>query len=151
RVYGAANPAFSGTVIGFVNGEDLASATTGTPTFSSAATASSPVGDYAIDGSGLTTANYTFAQAAANATAVTITASVLTITADDQSKTYGSGNPALTYTPSGFVNGDTATVLSGSPSVSTTATAGSGVGGYPITISAGTLAAANYSFAFVDG
>ena len=41
--------------------------------------------------------------------------------------------------------------ITGAPSLSTTATAASGVGSYPITIAAGTLAAANYTFTFVNG
>jgi hypothetical protein len=74
RPYGAANPTFTGTVTGFVNGETQTSATTGTLTFTSPATASSVPGNYAINGSGLTAnnGNYTFVQAASNATALTI-------------------------------------------------------------------------------
>jgi hypothetical protein len=72
RDFGAANPAFSGTVTGFVNGDTQVSATQGTLVFITAATITSPAGSYAIDGSGLTAANYIFAQAAGNATALTI-------------------------------------------------------------------------------
>src|SRR5690242_14705110 len=65
RTYGSANPAFGGTVTGFVNGDTLASATSGTLSFTTSATASSNVGSYAIDGSGLTAnnGNYVFVQA----------------------------------------------------------------------------------------
>ena len=42
-------------------------------------------------------------------------------------------------------------MLSGSPSLSTVATAASGVGSYTITAAAGTLSAANYSFNPVNG
>jgi hypothetical protein len=66
------NPPFSGTVTGFLNGDTLASATTGTLVFTSAATIDSPIGKYAIDGSGLNAANYTFIQAPGNATALTV-------------------------------------------------------------------------------
>ncbi|MBZ5513230.1 MAG: hypothetical protein LAN70_18945 [Acidobacteriia bacterium] len=51
RSYGAGNPAFTGTVTGFVNGETLGTATTGALTFASAADATSNVGSYAILGS----------------------------------------------------------------------------------------------------
>src|SRR5262249_49750522 len=51
----------------------------------------------------------------------------------------------------GFVNGETASVLSGNPQLSTTATASSPAGTYPITAAAGTLTAQNYSFSFVSG
>ncbi|MCH7346029.1 hypothetical protein LZ017_21935, partial [Pelomonas sp. CA6] len=62
RLYGAANPTFSGTVTGFVNSDTLANATTGTLAFATPATATSNVGSYAINGSGLTAnnGNYVF-------------------------------------------------------------------------------------------
>ncbi|MEI6287840.1 MAG: filamentous hemagglutinin N-terminal domain-containing protein, partial [Bacillota bacterium] len=65
RTYGAVNPAFAGTITGFVNGETQTDATTGTMAFSSAATPTDNVGGYNITGSGLTAnhGNYTFAQA----------------------------------------------------------------------------------------
>jgi filamentous hemagglutinin family protein len=72
RLFGVPNPVFSGTVTGFVNGDTLTSATTGTPIFTSPATSQSPAGSYAIAGSGLSAANYTFIQAPGNATALTI-------------------------------------------------------------------------------
>ena len=75
----------------------------------------------------------------------------LTITADSQAKTYLDPLPDLTWTPGSFTNGDTAAVLSGSPACTTTATAASPVGAYPITCATGTLAAADYTFSFVDG
>ena len=63
----------------------------------------------------------------------------------------GRGHPPLTYTFSGLVNGDTTSVISGTPSLSTTATIVSPVGQYPITIAVGTLIAANYGFTTVGG
>ncbi|MGH7193934.1 MAG: Ig-like domain repeat protein, partial [Candidatus Saccharimonadales bacterium] len=51
----------------------------------------------------------------------------------------------------GLVNNDPASVVSGAASLTTTATVSSGVGTYPIAAAQGTLAAANYAFAFVDG
>ena len=65
----------------------------------------------------------------------------LTITASAQTKVYGAALPTLTYTVSGFVNGDTPSILSGSPSLTTAASASSGVGSYTITVALGTLAA----------
>src|SRR5262249_9024974 len=55
------------------------------------------------------------------------------------------------FSYSGFVNGENASVVSGSPDLSTTATPASSVGPYPIFISQGTLSAANYSFNYVNG
>jgi MBG domain-containing protein len=64
----------TGTVTGFVNGQNLASATTGTLQFTTPATDLSPPGTYPINGSGLTAdfGNYVFVQAASNATALTL-------------------------------------------------------------------------------
>jgi autotransporter-associated beta strand protein len=90
RAYGAANPTFTGSVTGFVNGEDQSGATTGTLTFTSPATAASAPGTYAIDGSGLTAnfGNYTFVQAAANATALTIGPATVTPVVTISNKVY---------------------------------------------------------------
>ncbi|PYS44775.1 MAG: hypothetical protein DMG13_33320, partial [Acidobacteria bacterium] len=107
------------------------------------------VGSYAIQqGTLALNSNYNLTFIGSN---LTITPRTLTVTADNKVKTYGDPNPALTASYSGFVNGDTDTVLSGAPALSTAATATSGVGSYPITVGAGTLSAANYSFAFVNG
>ena len=80
-----------------------------------------------------------------------VTKAVLTVTANNASKVYGAALPAFTPTYSGFQNGDTSAVLTGSPSLTTTATAASPVGTYTITAAVGTLSAANYSFTFVNG
>ena len=68
-------PTFGGSVVGFVGGDTVASATTGTAVFETNAPDSSQVGAYAIDGSGLSAnfGNYVFAQDPANATALIIT------------------------------------------------------------------------------
>ena len=76
---------------------------------------------------------------------------VLTVTADSRSRTYAAANPVLTSAIVGFVNGDTQIVVSGAPSLTTSATASSPVGAYPIVADQGTLSAANYSFAFING
>ena len=67
-------PALSGNVSGFKNAETLATATTGTASWTSPATSASSSGNYAINGSGLAATNYDFVQAAGNATALTIAA-----------------------------------------------------------------------------
>jgi uncharacterized membrane protein YdcZ (DUF606 family) len=46
---------------------------------------------------------------------------------------------------------DTSSVVTGAPGLSTTATTSSNAGSYPITVSTGTLAAANYSFLYANG
>src|SRR4029077_5246318 len=75
---------------------------------------------------------------------------VLTVTAGNASRIYGDPNPVFAFTISGFVNGDTASVVSGSP-ICTSAPATSNAGSYPITCALGTLAAANSTFALFDG
>src|SRR5258708_20808663 len=63
RAFGAANPAFTGTYSGFVNGETLAtSGVTGVPNLTTTATATSAAGDYSIVAAAgtLSAANYTF-------------------------------------------------------------------------------------------
>ncbi|MGZ5932368.1 MAG: MBG domain-containing protein, partial [Rhizomicrobium sp.] len=147
RTYGGANPTFDGTVTGLVNGDTLASATTGALSFDSPATASSNVGSYAINGSGLTAnnGNYVFAQSAANATALTINPATLTYVANAGSITVGSDIPTLTGTVTGFVNGDTlASATNGTPVFTTTATKSSPAGVYAIDGSG--LSAVNYLF-----
>jgi len=81
----------------------------------------------------------------------TIFPAVLKVTAKNLIGEYGQPLPPLTYTYSGFVNHETASVIGGIPLLSTTATVGSNAGTYPITVSTGTLTAANYSFLFVSG
>lgn len=131
RSYGSPNPAFTGTVTGFVPGDTLANATTGTMSFTSTTAATTPLGNYAITGAGLRAPNYAFQQAVANSTALTITPAPLTIVVDNQTKPYGTANPPLTGHVAGIVNNDQVTV-----NYTTTATTASGVrtGGYPITV-----------------
>jgi sugar lactone lactonase YvrE len=82
---------------------------------------------------------------------VTILPAVLTVTANNASMPFGASPPTLTYTITGFVNGDSSSVVTGAPAETTTATSSSAQGTYPITPSLGTLAAANYTFVFVNG
>ncbi len=63
-------PPLTGSVTGFIAGETLASATTGSLLFTTLATPVSPPGNYPVFGSGLLAGNYVFAQAPQNATAL---------------------------------------------------------------------------------
>ena len=95
------------------------------------------------------TTNYTTATASVT---LVVNKATLVVTANDASRTYGTANPTFTSTITGFVNGDTqASAVTGAPSLTTTATAASPVGIYPIAAAVGTLAAANYTFTFVNG
>jgi len=151
KVYGAALPSLSYTVSGFVNEDTTASATTGTPALSTTATLASAARGYPITVAPGTLAaiNYSFTLKPGT---LTVTKAVLTVTAANKSVVYGSTIPALTYTVSGFVNGDTvATALTGTPNITTAALATSSAGTYPITLAAGSLAASNYSLKCVAG
>ena len=70
---------------------------------------------------------------------INVNPAALTVTAN-ASQVYGSVNPAaLTAAITGFVNGDQASVVSGSASLSTTASSSSDVGAYTINVAPGTL------------
>jgi hypothetical protein len=76
----------------------------------------------------------------------------LNVTAQNRTMEQGSSVPELTYSITGFVNGDTTkTATTGEPKLTTTATSSSAPGSYPIKVTAGTLAAENYNFTYVDG
>jgi len=67
-------------------------------------------------------------------------------------RAFGTANPAFTYTLASFVNGDTqASATTGAPVLTTAATQNSAAAIYPINVSAGTLAAANYTFTTTNG
>jgi len=150
RIYGGANPAFGGGVTGFVNGDTLASVTSGNLVFASAANAASGVGLYAINGSGLSAANYVFVQAAANNTALTITPATLVYLANAATRAAGDANPAFGGSVSGFVNGETlASATSGLLVFTTNAGLTSVPGSYAINGSG--LSAANYVFVQAPG
>jgi hypothetical protein len=82
---------------------------------------------------------------------LTVNKATLTVTGNNSSMVSGAAVPALSATITGFVHGDTSATVSGVPSLTTTATATSPAGTYPITVATGTLSAANYTFAFVNG
>ena len=82
-------------------------------------------------------------------TTITVTKARLTVTSAGNEMGHGDAVPTLTYTITGFVNGDTSQAVSGSPALSTAAASSSAAGTYPITAVAGSLSAANYDFAFI--
>jgi hemolysin activation/secretion protein len=155
RTYGAANPAFGGSVSGFVAGDTLAGATFGKLVFNSTATTASNAGiNYAINGSGLSAknGNYVFAQAPTNATALAVDRAPLTVTADAASRSYGSygtANPPFSAQYSGFVNGDTAAIIR-FLQLTTSATAAAPVGTYQI-VPAIADTVRNYTISYVPG
>ena len=73
---GAPFPTFTGTVNGFLGGDSVANATTGTAAYQAGVATSALPGVYAINGSGLSAANYVFVQDSRNAQALQIVPSV---------------------------------------------------------------------------
>ena len=123
RLYGDANPAFTGTITGIKNGDNI------TANYSTSATTGSPIGTYAItatlNDSTNKLGNYTVTL---NSGTLTVNPAPLTVTPANASRSYGSANPALTGVIVGIKNGDPITASYG-----TTATQSSNVGTYDIT------------------
>ena len=81
-----------------------------------------------------------------------VTPVILTVTANNSTRTFNQPNATLAYTITGFVGSDTqANSVTGTPTLSTAATQASPVGSYPIAVGLGSLAASNYTFVFVNG
>jgi hypothetical protein len=149
--YGSAMPGLSGLVSGFVGTDNQGNATTGTLTFTTAATSSGGVGSYAINGTGLTAnnGNYTFVQAAGNATALTINVLPVNLTGTrsyDGTTTAAAGILSV----ANKVGSDNVTVASGSGTL-----ASANVGSEAITsfgtLALGGTAAGNYTLAGANG
>src|SRR5204862_489361 len=122
RLYGDANPAFTGTLTGVKNSDNI------TASYGSSATPASAVGTYAIVPSvadpTYKLGNYTLTST--NGT-LTVNQAPLSVTADNKSREYGDANPSFTGTLNGVKNGDNITA-----SYSGSATPASAVGTYAI-------------------
>jgi gliding motility-associated-like protein len=141
KVYGDADPALTYVVTtGALVGADKL-------TGALSRAAGENVGIYVIQqGSLALNNNYTLTYVGAK---LTITQRTLTITANNSGKIYGSANPALGVTYSGFVNGENSNTLTTKPVIVTTATQASAVGTYPITASGAAIV--NYQIVYVAG
>ena len=143
REYGTDNPAFNIIYSGFLYSDDSTSITQ--PVASTTATSSTGVGTYPITLSGGASDNYNFVLLDGT---LTITKALLTVTADNQNRTYGASNPPLTISYSGLKGIDGPSSVSGL-TIATTATPASVIGNYPITLSGGS--SANYTIAKING
>jgi len=123
RTYGAANPGFTINYTGFVNGES-SGALDATPAASTAATPTSPVGNYPIALTGGSASNYSLALVQGT---LTINPAPLTITANDASAVFGQTIPPFTGALVGIQNGDQIAAT-----YSCAAIPGSLAGNYPI-------------------
>jgi hypothetical protein len=143
RLYGDPNPAFTGTITGLKNGDNISA------TFSAAADPTSPVGNYPIiptlsDPAGRLS-NYALT---VNNGVLTVAPAPLSVVIASASRVYGDPNPAFTGTLTGLKNGDNITA-----SFSSVANAASSVGTYPIvaTLSDPAGKLSNYSVSSSNG
>ena len=151
RGYGATNPVFTVSYVGFVNGETN-SALGGTLVVDSVADTNSPLGTYPITASGLTSADY---QIGYQAGVLTVTNALLTLAANDTNKVYGQ---TVTFAGTEFA----ASGLLSTDSVSTVTLSSAGAvsnapvnGGLPysiaITNAVGDDGLTNYLITYVPG
>jgi len=106
------------------------------------------VGTYRVTASVPESANYLGTTAESNPK-IKITPAALAVTAHDKTKLYGAAVPELTAAFDGFVGGENASVLSGTLTLTTNATAASTVDEYKIKPSG--VVSNNYDIKFVDG
>jgi gliding motility-associated-like protein len=127
---------------GLIDGDIITGVTLSSP----GAQPSAHIGTYDIVISGGSNSNYFINHI--NGT-LTIDKSVLIVTADDKTRSYGIDNPALSITYSGFINGDDASRLAVPPVAETDAEKNSDVGDYEITLFGGSDN--NYNFIYNTG
>ena len=132
KIYGSTNPALTITYSGFIPGDNVGDITP--PTIGTSVGTSTGVGDYDITLAGGSADNYTISRESGT---FSVTRKTLTATADDKTKVYGSVNPVLTISYTGFIPGDNAAQLDSAPAASTVATTTSDAGSYTIAVSPG--------------
>jgi gliding motility-associated-like protein len=129
RNYGVANPTFTATYTGFVNGDTQAGLTT-QPTLSTTATLASLPGTYPITASGAVNSNYTIGYTAGTLTVAPLTnanLANLTVSTGTLSPAFATATTAYTVTVANTVNSITITPTSAD------ATATIKVNGNPVT------------------
>ena len=138
REYGDANPTFEYTVQG--------GTLDGKPEISCTATAKSDVGTYDITIAKGSVKNYNVTFVGGK---LTVTKAPLTISGGTYSMKQGETLPTFKATYSGFKNGETSTVLTKQPTLTTTATSASAPGTYDVTVSG--AEAKNYDITYMKG
>lgn len=144
KLYGDPLPTFSPSFTGLVN-NDVISAT-----YQTSATAASPVGSYAVTPtfSGAALSNYTLTTTSGT---LIIGKRILLVQVNPLSLHYGSTPGGFTETITGFVNNDTASVVTGTPQYTTSASSTSPPGNYEVDAVSGILSATNYGFSYIPG
>ena len=141
--YGQSVPVFGVTYSGLVNGDSAFSL--GLPT-SCPQPATVHVGSYSIACSATSKADYLVGYTPGT---FNVAQAHVTVNAPNATRYAGTANPTLTPSYIGFVNSETAAVLTTPASCSSVATASSPAGAYPIVCSG--AAAHDYTFSYVAG
>ena len=145
KTYGDPNPSYTLSYSGFKN-EDTYSGINIKPVVNSPVSLLSNVGSYPLFVSGGMDENYYFSYVEGK---ISVEKKSLSVTAENQQKIYGEGNPVLTVSYNGFVEGEEDAVLDQLPSVATLADEGSDAGTYAIIPSE--ASDNNYSFVYNEG
>lgn len=139
-----------GTLSNIVSGDDVYIA--GAPVFNSATVAGANsvlIGSVAL--AGTTAGNYSLTWT--NGTGASITRAPLSVSVNNDAKfvtqSDASGYNGVSY--SGFVNGETSSVLTTAPTISRSSSSQNGAGSYTGVLAASGAAAANYSISYVSG
>ena len=139
KVYGSANPTFTGTLTGVLTQD----AVNVSGVYSTTATTTSAVGQYSITATGLTgSASGNYKLGAVTPGTLTVTQLAITATATSVTVAYGQAIPAISGSLTGVLTQDAGNV---SAVFSTTATSTSPIGGYPISVMLAGTAASNYT------
>lgn len=141
--YGDPKPTITPSYSGFVNGDTSAVVTTAPVCVTAYTTTSAPGTTPSTSCSGAAASNYTFVYVSGQ---VTIAAKAAVVNAGSGTKAYGSADPTLTTTTSGFLTAD----LSGI-ALSTTRQAGEAVGSYGTTATATGGNVGNYTVTYNPG
>ncbi len=147
--YGEDAPSLTYSISGFV-GSDDESVIGGTPKLSCTYEKGKGPGSYPIeiDKCSVFSKCFNYMVCVKNGT-LTVGKKALTVTADDKSVVFGDAAPTYTVQYSGFVEGESESVLGGTLAINCTYAAMSAVGTYPITPSG--LTSDNYDIAFNPG
>ena len=149
RPYGAANPTLTYVAAGLVNGDTLTGALATTATATSSVLGS----PYAItQGTLAASPNYALTYVGNN---LTVTAAPLTVTANNETKTYGAtfAFAGTEFTPTGLQNGETigSVTLTSAGSAPAASVAGSPYATVASAAAGGTFTASNYAIGYVNG
>ncbi|MNK25922.1 hypothetical protein D3C87_442520 [compost metagenome] len=131
---------------GFITGDNEANSLTGTVNYGGTSQNAVNVNSYVITPSGLSSVNYNLDYRNGS---LTVNRAVLTAIAENKARCFGLANPTFTVRYTGFVNNETASVLSTAPTATTNATANSVAGNYILTPAGGV--AANYTITYQTG